>query len=61
MIPFAPVLAGLVDFAIASAILLAMMAYYEIVPTAMIVTLPLFRFSASFDQIYDSRSQPTLP
>lgn len=42
VIPFAPVLAGLVDFAISFGILILMMAYYGIVPTAMVVTLPLF-------------------
>lgn len=42
VIPFAPVFAGLIDFAISFVILLVMMAYYRIVPTLMIVTLPLF-------------------
>jgi len=41
-IPIAAVLAGLVDFAIAFVVLLGMMFYYGIYPTAAIVTLPLF-------------------
>lgn len=40
VIPLAPVLAGLVDFAIAFGVLLAMMLYYGIVPTAAAATLP---------------------
>jgi lipopolysaccharide transport system permease protein len=42
IVPISAVLGGLVDFAIAFVILLCMMAYYGIMPTAMIVTLPLF-------------------
>ena len=42
VIPISSVLAGLVDFAIAFAILLAMMLYYGIVPTAAMALLPLF-------------------
>ena len=42
VVPLAAVLAGLVDFAIAFAVLLALMWYYGIVPTAAIVLLPLF-------------------
>lgn len=42
VIPLAAVLAGLVDFAIAFLVLLAMMAYYGIAPTAAVATLPLF-------------------
>lgn len=42
VIPLAAVLAGLVDFAIAFLVLLGMMAYYGIVPTAAVLTLPLF-------------------
>src|ERR671938_1660517 len=41
VVPIAAVLGGLVDFAVAFVILLAMMAYYGIVPTVMILTLPL--------------------
>jgi lipopolysaccharide transport system permease protein len=41
-IPLAVVLAGLVDFVIASVVLAAMMAYYHVVPTAAIVLLPAF-------------------
>jgi lipopolysaccharide transport system permease protein len=42
IVPISAVLGGLVDFAIAFVILLVMMAYYGITPTAMIITLPLF-------------------
>ncbi len=42
VVPLSAVLGGLVDFAIAFVILLGMMAYYRIVPTVMILTLPLF-------------------
>src|SRR6202050_1341121 len=42
VIPISSVLAGLVDFAIAFVILLVMMLYYGIVPTAAVALLPLF-------------------
>jgi lipopolysaccharide transport system permease protein len=42
VVPLSAVLGGLVDFVIAFVILLGMMAYYHIVPTIMIFTLPLF-------------------
>lgn len=42
VIPIAGVLSGLVDFAIAFVILLGLMKYYGIVPTAAIALLPLF-------------------
>src|SRR3984957_18897415 len=42
VIPIAGVLAGLVDFAIAFVVLLGMMAYYRIHPTAAILVLPVF-------------------
>lgn len=42
VVPIAAVLGGLVDFAVAFAILLVMMFYYGIVPTWAIVTLPGF-------------------
>jgi len=42
VIPIATVLSGLVDFAIAFAVLLGMMFYYGIVPTVASFTLPLF-------------------
>src|SRR5712692_8075046 len=42
VVPISAVLGGLVDFAIAFVILLAMMFYYGIVPTAAIVALPGF-------------------
>ncbi len=41
-IPISTVVVGLVDFAIAFVILLAMMLYYGIAPTAAVLTLPLF-------------------
>ncbi|MDZ4338951.1 MAG: ABC transporter permease [candidate division NC10 bacterium] len=42
VIPISAVLAGLVDFGIAFLVLLGMMAYYGMVPTMAVVTLPLF-------------------
>ncbi|NQU10868.1 ABC transporter permease [bacterium] len=42
VIPLSAVLAGLVDFAIAFVFLAGMMAWYGIVPTAAVLTLPLF-------------------
>ena len=42
LLPLAAVLSGLVDFAIAGTLLLAMALWYGIVPTTAIVTLPLF-------------------
>lgn len=42
VIPLASVLAGLVDFVIASLLLLVLMAYYHIAPSSAIVFLPLF-------------------
>src|SRR5216117_1819351 len=42
VVPIAAVLAGLVDFAIAFVVLLGLMAYYHIVPTAAVALLPLF-------------------
>lgn len=41
-IPLAVVLAGLVDFGVASVVLGALMVYYGVVPTAAIALLPLF-------------------
>jgi len=46
VLPLASVLAGLVDFAIAFAVLLAMMWAYGIAPGVAIVTLPLFLLMA---------------
>jgi lipopolysaccharide transport system permease protein len=46
IVPLASVLAGLVDFAIASVVLLGMMLYYEIVPGWGILALPLFTLLA---------------
>ena len=42
IMPLASVAAGLVDFSISFIVLLGMMAYYRILPTANIVFLPLF-------------------
>src|SRR5580704_12025465 len=42
VIPLASVLAGIVDFAIAFVVLLCLMLYYGITPTAAVVWLPLF-------------------
>jgi lipopolysaccharide transport system permease protein len=42
IVPLAAVLAGLVDFAIAFVVLLAMLFYYGIAPTGAIVFLPVF-------------------
>ena len=42
IVPLSAVLGGLVDFAVAFVILLAMMFYYRIIPTWAIVTLPAF-------------------
>jgi lipopolysaccharide transport system permease protein len=42
VVPLSAVLGGLVDFAVAFVILLAMMVYYGIVPTWAILTLPAF-------------------
>lgn len=41
VIPISPVLAGLVDFSIAFVVLVGLMFYYGIVPTAAVLTLPL--------------------
>jgi len=42
LIPVAPVLAGLVDFAVGSLVLVAMMAWYGVVPPLQVLTLPFF-------------------
>jgi lipopolysaccharide transport system permease protein len=42
IVPLSAALAPLVDFAVSTAILAALMAYYGVVPTAAILTLPLF-------------------
>jgi lipopolysaccharide transport system permease protein len=42
VIPLSAVLGGLVDFGIAFVILVGMMAYYGIAPTAAVLTLPFF-------------------
>jgi lipopolysaccharide transport system permease protein len=42
VIPLSAVLAGLLDFGIAFIVLIGMMLFYGIVPTAAILTLPLF-------------------
>jgi len=41
-IPVAPIIAGLLDFALAFLILIGLMLYYGIVPTTALWTLPLF-------------------
>jgi lipopolysaccharide transport system permease protein len=50
-IPLTPVIAGLLDFAVAFIVLLGMMIYYHIYPTIMVVVLPaliaLMAFTAS--------------
>ncbi len=47
IIPIAAALAGLVDFAIAFMVLLGMMMYYGIIPTAAVATLPLLLLLAT--------------
>ena len=42
VIPFASVIAGLVDFAIAFVVLVGIMLYYDIIPGWALITLPLF-------------------
>lgn len=42
LIPTSAVLAGLVDFAVAFVVLVGLMVFYGIVPTAAVLTLPLF-------------------
>jgi lipopolysaccharide transport system permease protein len=46
VLPIAAVLAGLLDFIISFAVLLALMAYYRMAPTAAVVWLPLFTLLA---------------
>lgn len=42
IVPMAPIVAGLVDFAIAFTVLIALLRFYRIAPTSAIWTLPLF-------------------
>lgn len=42
LIPVAPVLAGLVDFAVGSVVLVGLMAWYRVVPPWHVITLPFF-------------------
>jgi lipopolysaccharide transport system permease protein len=42
IVPISTVLAGLIDFLLAFLVLLGMMAYYHVVPTATVFCLPLF-------------------
>jgi lipopolysaccharide transport system permease protein len=42
VIPLSSVLSGVVDFAIAFVVLVGMMAYFRIVPTAAVILLPVF-------------------
>jgi lipopolysaccharide transport system permease protein len=46
VLPIASVLSGLLDFGISFAVLLALMAYYRIVPSRAVVWLPLFALLA---------------
>jgi lipopolysaccharide transport system permease protein len=46
VLPIAAVLAGLLDFAISFAVLLALMAYYRMAPTGAVMWLPLFTLLA---------------
>jgi lipopolysaccharide transport system permease protein len=46
LVPAAAVIAGLLDFAIALVVLLAMLLYYGIVPTPAVLVLPLFALLA---------------
>ena len=46
ILPFASVIAGLVDFAIAFAVLLVMMVYYGTVPGWSVLVIPVFTFIA---------------
>ena len=46
VLPIAAVLAGLLDFVISFAVLLALMAYYRMAPTAAVIWLPLFTLLA---------------
>jgi lipopolysaccharide transport system permease protein len=46
ILPFSAVIAGLVDFAIAFAVLVVMMVYYDFVPGWAVITLPLFTMLA---------------
>ncbi len=46
VLPIAAVVAGLVDFAISFVVLLTIMAYYRVVPTAAVVWLPAFMLLA---------------
>jgi lipopolysaccharide transport system permease protein len=48
VLPIAAVLAGLLDFAISFAVLLALMAYYRMAPTGAVIWLPLFTLLAVF-------------
>ncbi len=48
VIPVSAVLVGLVDFAIASSVMVVLMAYHHIVPTAGILMIPLFVLFAVF-------------
>jgi lipopolysaccharide transport system permease protein len=42
LVPMAPLLCGLMDFAVSFVLLLVMMAYYGVVPGAAVLALPLF-------------------
>ncbi len=46
ILPFSALISGLVDFAIAFAVLVGMMVYYDIIPGLALITLPLFTMLA---------------
>ena len=51
IIPIASVLAGIVDFALAFAVLLLMMLYYGVLPTINIIWLPVFLLMSIVDSL----------
>ena len=48
VLPIASILSGLLDFAISFVVLIVLVAYYRIVPTAAVLWLPLFTLLAVF-------------
>jgi lipopolysaccharide transport system permease protein len=46
ILPFSAVISGLIDFAIAFVVLVGLMAYYDMLPSWSLVTLPLFTMLA---------------
>ncbi|HSR18502.1 MAG TPA: ABC transporter permease [Ignavibacteriaceae bacterium] len=51
IIPAVPIFAGLVDFGVAFIVLLGIMFYYEIFPSLLIFTVPLFLFLAALTSL----------